>query len=107
YFTRTCVTEVGFSSATMVRAIQKTLFEWLLPSRNLKRRPGPLLAGLAYIAAIGLLGGLKSDHLLLGLLPLLDSYNQRTRSFFFYFLPFILTGVVYDSMRYFYWQGIA
>lgn len=81
--------------------------EWVLPSRAMPRRAWPVLLGLAYIAAVALLGGLRPDHVLIGLLGLLDLYNEKTRSFLRHFLPFILTGVIFDSMRYFYWQGIA
>jgi membrane-associated phospholipid phosphatase len=42
-----------------------------------------------------------------GLLGFLDAYNERSRLFLKRFFPFMLTGVVFDSMRYFYWQGIA
>ena len=83
------------------------LREWLLPSRTMRRRLWPPLIGLAYIAAVGLLGGLRSDHVLVGLLGFLDLYNEKSRLFLKVFLPFALTGVVFDSMRYFYWQGIA
>lgn len=86
--------------------LRSELASWLLPSRELERRLWPVLLGLAYIALIGWMGGLKSDHLLIGSLGLLDAYNERTRSFLRFFFPLILTGVVYDSMRYFYWQGI-
>lgn len=84
-----------------------SILAWLLPSARLERRLWPLLLGLAYILAIRLLGGLRWDHVLIGMLPLLDFYNERTRAFLRGFLPFILTGVIYDSMRYFYWQGVA
>ncbi len=80
--------------------------EWLLPSRTMRRRLWPPALGLAYIAAVGLLGGLRSDHVLVGLLGFLDLYNEKSRLFLKVFLPFALTGVVFDSMRYFYWQGI-
>lgn len=79
---------------------------WLLPSRDMKRRAWPILIGLSYIALIAFMGGLRSDHVMMGLLPLLDYYNEKTRQFLKYFFPFMLTGVVYDFMRYFYWQGI-
>jgi membrane-associated phospholipid phosphatase len=85
----------------------KALREWLLPSRVMKRRILPPLVGLCYIGAVGLLGGLRGDHVLIGLLGLLDLYNEKTRRFLREFLPFILTGVIFDSMRYFYWPGIA
>jgi membrane-associated phospholipid phosphatase len=71
------------------------------------RSLGPPALGLAYIAAVALLGGLRGDHVLIGLLGLLDLYNERSRRFLRVFFPFILTGVVFDSMRYYYWQGIA
>jgi len=70
------------------------------------RRLGPPALGLAYIAAVGFLGGLRGDHVLVGLLGLLDLYNEKSRLFLKVFFPFMLTGVVFDSMRYFYWQGI-
>jgi len=80
--------------------------EWLLPSRAMKRRILPPVAGLAYIAAIALLGGLRADHVLIGLLGLLDLYNEKTRLFLSQFFPFIATGVIFDSMRYVYWPAI-
>jgi membrane-associated phospholipid phosphatase len=80
--------------------------EWLLPSPTMKRRLGPPAIGLLYIAAVALLGGLRTDHVLVGLLGLLDLYNERTRAFLRQFFPFIATGAIYDSMRYFYWPAI-
>lgn len=80
--------------------------EWLWPAADLKRRWWVPAIGLAYIALIGVLGGLRGDHVMLGMLGFLDVYNHRTRSFLRTFLPFIATGAVYDSMRYFYWTGI-
>jgi membrane-associated phospholipid phosphatase len=81
--------------------------EWLLPSRTMSRRILPPVIGLVYIAAVGLLGGLRIDHVFVGLLGFLDLYNQKTRQFLREFFPFIATGAIYDSMRYFYWPGIA
>lgn len=93
-----------------------TLSEVLLPSRTMKRRMWPIALGLGYILIIWLLGfvndpyilvnGLKARHVMMGLLGLLDAYNERTRRFLKYFFPFMLTGIVYDSMRYYYWRGI-
>jgi len=79
---------------------------WLLPSRAMNRRLWPLFVGAGYITIIGALGGLKAQHVVIGSLALLDLYNERARAFLKYFLPFILTGVIYDSMRYYYWWGI-
>lgn len=83
------------------------LRDWLLPSRTMPRRAWPPVLGVLYIAVVGVLGGLKGYHVLIGLLGFLDLYNERARLFLRAFFPFILTGVVFDSMRYFYWQGIA
>src|SRR3954464_9959914 len=80
--------------------------EWLLPSAKIVRRTWLPLIGLAYIVTIGILGGLTRDHVLLGMLGLLDVYNEKTRLFLRTFLPFIATGVIFDSLRYFYWPAI-
>jgi hypothetical protein len=72
----------------------------------MKRCIVPPAIGLVYIGVIGLLGGLRAEHVLIGLLGFLHLYNEKTRLFFRYFFPFILTGAIYDSMRYFYWPGI-
>lgn len=82
------------------------LQKWVLPSKTMGRRLWPIVLGVAYILAIYFLGGLKDRHVMMGLLGLLDAYNERTRKFLSYFFPFMLTGIVYDSMRYYYWQGI-
>jgi hypothetical protein len=86
--------------------VWRALRAWLLPSRGMERRPWIALLGLLYVGAIGTLGGLQAEHVLLGLLGLLDLYNERTRAFLRTFSPFILTGVIFDSTRYFYWQGV-
>jgi membrane-associated phospholipid phosphatase len=80
--------------------------EWLLPSRTMRRRAWPPALGLLYIAAIGALGGLKPDHVVLGLLGFLDLYNEKARLFLRTFFPMILTGAIFDSMRYYYWPAI-
>lgn len=72
----------------------------------MKRRLWPLALGFGYILLIKVLGGLQASHVLIGGLSLLDSYNERTRRFLKAFLPFLLTGALFDSMRYYYWQGI-
>jgi len=60
--------------------------EWILPSRTMRRRLLAPAIGLGYIALIGLLGGLRSDHVFVGLLGLLDLYNEKTRLFLRQFL---------------------
>src|SRR3954463_2862512 len=88
-------------------SLQAIAGEWLLPSRTMRRRLLAPALGLGYIALIGLLGGLRSDHVFVVLLGLVDLYNEKTRLFLRRFLPFIATGAIYDSMRYFYWPAIA
>jgi inositol phosphorylceramide synthase catalytic subunit len=44
---------------------------------------------------------------LVGLLGFLDLYNEKSRLFLRVFFPFVLTGVIFDSMRYYYWPAIA
>lgn len=75
--------------------------EWLLPSRTMQRRLWPPAIGLAYITVIAALGGLHAGNVLIGSLGLLDAYNERTRLFLRTFLPFVVTGALYDSMRFY------
>ena len=93
--------------AATIPASSSRAREWLVPSRTMERRALFPLIGLAYIAVIGGLGGLRLDHVLIGSLGLLDLYNEKTRRFLRQFFPFIATGAIYDSMRYFYWPAIA
>jgi membrane-associated phospholipid phosphatase len=74
--------------------------DWLLPSRTMQRRWWPPAHGFAYIALIGVLGGLGGQHIMLGCLGLLDAYNEKTRLFLRTFFAFIITGAIYDSLRY-------
>lgn len=79
--------------------------DWLLPS-PVEREWGFVLAGVMYIAVIAMLGGLRADHVFIGMLGCLDVYNARTRVFLRTFLPCIVTGMIFDSMRYFSWPAI-
>jgi len=63
----------------VAREVRRVARDWLLPSRTMRRRPGPPALGLLYIVTIGILGGLAPYHFFLGLLGLLDLYNERTR----------------------------
>jgi len=94
------------SEAVTRSSFPLVLRDWLLPSPTMKRSVWAPALGLMYIAIVGLLGGLRADHVFVGMLGLLDLYNERTRAFLRQFLPFILTGVIYDGMRYFYWPAI-
>lgn len=93
----------------MVRAksIWANAKSFLLPSTTLKRRYGFIAFGLCYVLAIKLLGGIQARHVMMGLaISFLAAYNEKTDHFLRYFFPFMLTGIVYDSMRYYYWWGI-
>ncbi len=79
---------------------------WLLPSPTMPRPLWLPAIGIAYIVAIAALGGLRADHILIGMLGFLDLYNARSRLFLRTFLPLIVTGAIFDSMRYFYWPAI-
>jgi inositol phosphorylceramide synthase catalytic subunit len=98
--------ETAFDTNLVRASTCENLSRWLLPSPSMHRRIWPIATGLVYIAVIALLGGLRSDHILIGCLGFLDAYNEKSRSFLKYFFPFILTGIAYDSMRYFYWDGV-
>ena len=89
-----------------VSEFSRFLLSWILFDRSMPRRIWPVLLSLGYIALIAFLGGLRGDHIAIASLVLLDSYNRNTRLFLITFFPFILTGQIFDFMRYFYWQGI-
>lgn len=66
------------------------------------RRWGPLAACAGYALALLALGGFRSDHaLVLAVLGLLAYGGPRSRPAFEFAWPFILTLIVYDSMRYY------
>ena len=58
---------------------------------GMRRELWPLLLGFGYITVIAALGdrggygGIRSDHVLIGSLCLLDFYNEKTRAFVRYF----------------------
>ncbi len=63
-----------------------------------------LLVGLYWFLLATLAGEIKFDHLIFGGAVLLLSHlGARGRQVLLFLLPFILTGVVYDSQRY--WGG--
>lgn len=63
---------------------------------------GPLAAVLSYLIVLRFLDGLRGEHLQVGLIVLLLSYwGVRSRNLLRFLLPVILTGIVYDSMRYY------
>ncbi|HEX8111770.1 MAG TPA: phosphatase PAP2 family protein [Kofleriaceae bacterium] len=82
-------------------AIVELSRDWLLPSRTMPRRSWPLAIGVAYVAVICALGDLHTSNLAIGALCLLDAYNPNTRRFLGVFWPFIVTGALYESLRYY------
>jgi membrane-associated phospholipid phosphatase len=81
--------------------------DWLLPSRTMPRRLWSPAIGVAYVAVIGALGGLHPSNVAIGALCLLDAYNPNTRRFLRVFWPFIATGALYDSLRFYLGVTIA
>ena len=75
--------------------------DWLLPSRTMPRRLWPPAIGVVYIAVIAAFGDLHIRNVVIGVLGLLDAYNLNTRRFLRVFWPFIATGALYDSLRYY------
>ena len=71
-------------------------------SSSSRRNPWPLLLMVAYVSTLKLLGGLRSDQLIVAAAVLILSYGGRfllgLRRFIF---PLILTGIIYDSMRFY------
>jgi inositol phosphorylceramide synthase catalytic subunit len=65
------------------------------------RRLWPPAIGLAYIAVIAAFGELHIRNVVIGALGLLDAYNPNARRFLRVFWPFIATGALYDSLRYY------
>src|SRR5438309_1866893 len=72
----------------------------------MKLRWWPAILGLGYITLIGLLGGLRIDHVILGSFFILDYIHPKTRTFLTCIFPLLLTAALFDSMRYYYWPGI-
>jgi inositol phosphorylceramide synthase catalytic subunit len=75
--------------------------DWLLPSRTMPRRLWACAFGVAYLAVISALGDLRTSNVALAASCLLDGYNLNTRRFVRVFWPFIATGALYDSLRYY------
>jgi membrane-associated phospholipid phosphatase len=57
---------------------------------------------LVYWTALNLLHGFRSDHLKMGIVILVLAYGGRlARRILAFVLPFLLTGIIYDSMRFY------
>ncbi len=83
-------------------AREKALWPEWWNSLSPARKFGPAVFVTAYWLSLGLLHGLRSDHVLIGCLILALSLGGRTAGIILRFLfPVFLTGIVYDSMRYY------
>ncbi len=81
---------------------EKALWPAWWNSRSPLRKFGPTVFVLIYWAALFALHGLRSDHLLVGALIFFLSIGGAAANTLLGFLfPVILTGIVYDSMRYY------
>jgi membrane-associated phospholipid phosphatase len=67
----------------------------------MRRRLWPLAIGATYLAVVCALGDLHTSNLAIGALVVLDAYNPNTRRFLRVFWPFIATGALYESLRYY------
>src|SRR4051812_45743337 len=62
----------------------------------------PMAAIASYWLTLVALKGLRADHFVVGVLILVLSYFGRAgRSLLKFLLPFLLTGIVYDSQRFY------
>jgi inositol phosphorylceramide synthase catalytic subunit len=69
---------------------------------SLVRKLVPATAVLLYWLTLAALGGLRTDHVIAGLVLLLSYYGGRTfDSLRLFVLPFLLTGILYDSQRFY------
>jgi membrane-associated phospholipid phosphatase len=90
--------------AKLLMAIARTLEEWphWWLSLTLFDRIFPALCIALYWSALVLLHGLRGDHLTMGGIILGLSYiGSGGRNFLKFALPFLLTGIVYDSQRFY------
>lgn len=90
----------------------KKLLEWIIEEKRYwptwwqslssRRKFGPTLGVLLYWFVLALLGGLTKDHLVIGSTIILLSLGGRAAGIALKFIfPILLTGIVYDSMRYY------
>lgn len=67
-----------------------------------KQRAAPLIFVIIYWLTIFALGGLRSDHFVMGATILVLAYGGPwARAFYGFAIPFIATGIIYDSMRFY------
>ena len=96
-------------------ALRTTLTRWVTAFRNsvldmpqwwgeltFLEKTFPLVSILAYWFSLYLLKGYRGDHFTMGMIIIVLSYSGRPgRRFLKFALPFLLTGIVYDSQRFY------
>jgi hypothetical protein len=71
-------------------------------SQSLIQKLLPAILGFAYVALIGSVGTIRSEHPLIAcLVAVLWYLGPAARNLFKFLLPLILVAVIYDSMRYY------
>src|SRR4051794_18617816 len=94
------IASLGTRIATAVRQEIEFAPKWW-SGLSTFRKWGPLVLVPLYWAALLALGGFRSDHVTIGLLILVLCYTARPGQALFRFLwPILLTGILYDSMRF-------
>lgn len=84
--------------------LRKQRTDWPIwwKSQNAFSRYFPAAFFLAYWTALYFLGGLRPDHINVGVIVLILSYGGRDiRTLRGFLLPLILTGIIYDSQRFY------
>lgn len=75
--------------------------EWW-KAQSLASKLFPALCVLLYWGILFLLHGFRQDHLNIGLMIIFFWYlSPLSRKLFWFLLPFILTGIIYDSQRFY------
>src|SRR4051794_37620923 len=100
-------TEV-ISSGLLVRAISSRIIaefrDWPIWWKELSsaRKLAPGITIILYWLGLVALGGFRKDHALLGSMVLVLYYGGRAAAQFRPFaMPFLLTGIIYDSQRFY------
>ncbi len=92
------------SIAILQGSPRKLIIEWLSwwNSLTLLQKYSPMVSVSAYWLTLALLKGFRGDHLAAGLFILASSYcGKAGRILLNFAMPFLLTGIVYDSQRFY------
>jgi inositol phosphorylceramide synthase catalytic subunit len=90
--------------ALLLKGLREEIKDWPVwwRERSLLRKAAPGALMFIYLIVLHFLGGLRNDHAYTAILILFLSYAGRLANILLRFiLPVYLTGVVYDSQRYY------